>query len=450
MHTTATQKLAHQAVPSVLLQLSLPAILGMLVSSLYNLSDTFFAARLGVSQVGAVGIVMPIMTFIQAVGMTFGMGAGSRISYLMGRGDRENAARAGAWALVLSAFSGVVLLICGLCFLSPVLRVLGVTDTIFPYAKEYAFVLLLSAPLQTGGFVLNNTLRSQGNAVRAMLGVILGSVVNVGLDPLFMFVFGWGMRGAALATAAGQMLSCLFLFFQYQRKKSPLRFRFSLLRWDPALLWAMGKVGLPTFLRQGSTMLATILLNRACLPYGDSAIAVVSIVSRILWFLTSVLIGFGQGLQPLAGYSFGAKHLRRMLSSYRWALVYAIGFSLIAAAACFFFSETLLVWFLAPEGAQRAMGLLCFRSQLITLPTQAFVIVSNMLMQATGRAFFASLLAVSRQGLCFVPLIFLLPRLFGATGLLLTPAAADAATFVLSLFLTFFVVRRYRRMASAQ
>lgn len=448
MHTSASEKLARLAPPKLILQLSLPAILGMLVSSLYNLSDTFFAARLGPSQVAAVGVVMPLMTLIQAVGMTFGMGAGSQISYLLGQDDKKKATAAGSIALVLSLATGLALLAAGLCFLSPLLRLLGATDTILPYAKQYAFIILLGAPLQTVGFVLNNTLRSEGNAVRAMVGIVLGSVLNVALDPLFMFALDWGMTGAALATVTGQTLSCLFLFWQYQRKQSELRFTFRSLRWDGKLLLAMGKVGLPTFLRQGTTMLATILLNRACMPFGDEVIAVVSIVSRILWFLTSVLIGFGQGLQPVAGYSFGARQYKRMLSGYRWALGYALGFGVVAAAACFFLSPQLLTWFLSPEGPQREMGLLCMRSQLLLLPTQAFVIVSNMLMQATGRAWCASILAMSRQGLCFVPLIFLLPALFGITGILLTPAASDAATFLIALGLTFFVLRRYHRMAA--
>lgn len=447
MQSSASKKLAGQAVPRLILQLSLPAILGMLVSSLYNLSDTFFAARLGPSQTAAVGIVMPVMTLIQAVGMTFGMGAGSQISYLLGQGDGQRAERAGALGLVLSLGFGLLLAAVGLCFLTPLLTLLGATDTILPFARQYAWPILIAAPLQTAGFVLNNTLRSEGNAVRAMAGVVLGSLLNVALNPLFMFVFGWGMAGAAAATVCGQTLSCVFLFWQYQRKNSALGFHFRALAWDPALLWQMAKVGFPTFLRQGSTMLATILLNRACMPFGDGVIAVVSIVSRILWFLVSVLIGFGQGLQPAAGYSFGAGDIKRTLKAYRWALGYALGFSLVAAALCFFFAPQLLQWFFSPEGPQREMGLLCMRVQLLLLPTQAFVIVSNMLMQSTGRALFASLLAVSRQGLFFVPLIFLLPSLWGLRGILLAPAAADALTFAFAILLTGIVVRRYRRMA---
>ena len=447
MHSSASEKLAKQAVPSLILQLSLPAILGMLVNSFYNLSDTFFATRLGTSQVGAVGIVMPIFTLIQAVGMTFGMGAGSQISCLLGQKDSEKANQAGMLGLVLSLCCGLLLGIVGLCFLSPLLNLLGATPTILPYARQYAWPLLLAAPLQTVGFVLNNLLRSQGNATRAMIGLALGSGLNIGLDPLFMFTFSWGMTGAGLATVSGQAVSCAFLFWQYQHKRTALHFSRQWLRWDPELLWAMAKVGFPTLLRQGSTMLATILLNRACRPFGDEVIAVVSIVSRLLWFLISVLIGFGQGLQPAAGYSFGAKDIRRTLLAYRYALFYALGFSVVSAGLCFFFAPTLLDWFFSPHGPQQEMGLLCIRAQLIFLPTQAFVIVSNMLMQSTGRALMASLLASSRQGIFFVPLLFLLPKVWGMRGILLTPAAADACTFLFALGLTYLVVHRYRQMA---
>ena len=297
--------------------------------------------------------------------------------------------------------------------LTPLLRLLGATETILPFARQYAWPLLVAAPLQTAGFVLNNTLRSEGNAVRAMAGVVLGSLLNVALNPLFMFAFGWGMVGAAAATVCGQTLSCLFLFWQYQRKKQHARLSFRCAGLGPGPALAMAKVGFPTFLRQGSTMLATILLNRACMPFGDGAIAVVSIVSRILWFLVSVLIGFGQGLQPAAGYSFGAGDVKRTLKAYRWALGYALGFSIAAAALCFFFAPQLYSGFFH----QRALSAIWVFMYALAAAVIAHAGVCHRIQYADAvhrPGVVCSLLAVSRQGLFFVPLIFLLPGLYGA------------------------------------
>ncbi len=450
-NTDRFTRMTTQPVGPLIVKLAIPTIISMLVSSIYNMADTYFVSQLGTSASGAVGVVFSLMTMIQAIGFTLGMGAGNNISRRLGAKDSEGASRFGSTAFFGSLALGVLLAAAGLAFLHPLVMLLGATETIAPYAEAYAGYILIGAPYMAASYVLNNILRGQGCAFYAMFGLTAGGLLNIALDPVFIFLLDMGTGGAALATIISQLVSFSILLYMVEHH-GEVRMRFSLI----ARKWATYRdilyTGMPSFWRQGLASIASIALNlcaaRAAqgdLALADAAIAAMSITSRICWFAMSALIGFGQGFQPVCGFNYGAKRYDRVREAFWFCVkVAAVGLTLIGIVL-FIAAPALITRFRADDPLVIRIGTLALRLQVCVLPLQAFATMCNMAYQTMGDGLRASILSVARQGICYLPAILILTLAFGMLGVQLAQPVADLMTFVLAVPFGAHLVRMLRQ-----
>ena len=428
-------------------RLAVPSVISMLVTTFYNMADTFFVGKLdNTSATGAVGVVFSLMAVIQAVGFFFGHGSGNYISRKLGSGESDEAEVMAITGFLWALIAGVVITVAGLLLLQPIARLLGATPTILPYAIDYMWVILLGAPLMTASLVLNNQLRFQGNAVYAMVGLCTGAVLNIALDPILIFGFDMGVMGAAVATVVSQAVSFVLLLVGCARGDS---IKLHLSKFSPRgrYLVEIARGGTPSLGRQGLNSVAVMCLNNMMGAYGDPAIAAMAIVSRITMFISSAMIGFGQGFQPVCGFSYGAAKYSRVREAFYFCLRVSVVFLLVCSAAGFFAAPWLISLFQKNDAEVLRIGALALRCQLVTLPVMSFVVMANMMLQTIGRVGSATVLATARQGLCFIPAVLLLPRLFDMWGVLLAQPVADVAALLIALPITLSVLREMRRAA---
>jgi putative MATE family efflux protein len=410
-----------------------PAIVIMLVSAVYNMTDTYFVSSLGTSAIAAVGVSFSLMNIIQAVGFFFGHGSGNFISRALGAqnaGDAEKMAATGFFSVFIV---GAAIAVSGTVFLSPLARMLGSTDTILPYALDYLRFILIGAPFMVSSLMLNNLLRYQGSAFFGMIGMVSGAVINIGLDPLFIFVFHLGVKGAALATMISQTASCVLLFVVscagggnvriFPRNFSP----------SPTKYKEILRGGSPSLLRQAVASLAAVLLNHAAGAYGDAIIAAVSIVNRVVLVLGAAVLGFGQGFQPVCGFNYGAKRYDRVKKAFWFCLRLSTVLLVIMAAACFIFAPDIIAIFRKDDPQVISVGTLALRAQCFSLPLFGWIFLVNFMLQTMGKGVSASVLAFSRQGLFLIPLLFLVVPAIGVLGIQICTPIADFFTFILSL-----------------
>lgn len=396
--------------------------------------------KINTSAIAAVGVVFPLMAIIQAFGFFFGHGSGNYISRQLGAKEVEDASKMSATGFVSAFLMGCVILVVGFIFTDPLLRVMGATPTILPYAREYMRIILIGAPYMTASLVLNNQMRFQGSAVYSMVGIASGAVINIALDPLLIFGFDMGIAGAAVATIISQFISfCLLIAGTFRGGNLRLNLR----DFTPCRKYYQNilKGGFPSLCRQGLGSFATICLNLMAGPYGDAAIAAMSIVSRIANFAASVVIGFGQGFQPVCGFNYGAKLYHRVRHGFWFCVKFSSIFLTAVAIAGWICADGLIEIFLKNDPQVVEYGSLALRLQCITFPLLGWITISNMMLQTIGKAVKASLLAMSRQFLFFVPVILLLPGILGMLGVQLSQPIADAATFLLAVPLSIGVLR---------
>lgn len=431
------ERMTKTPIPRLIVSLAGPTMVAMMISAGYNLADTYFVSQLGTSATGAVGIVFSIMAIIQAVGFTLGMGSGGVISRYLGQKRNEEASQAGSSAFFTAIAVGLVIMVAGLAFNSELMRLLGATDTILPYAQSYAQYIFFGAPIMCATFVMNNDLRAEGKAFFSMIGISVGCILNVILDPLMIFALHLGIAGAALATVIGQCVSFVILIFNYIRRRTIVGISAGYFSYKWSIHADILKTGMPSFFRQGLASIATIALNVYAAAYGDAAVAAMSIVGRSFFFILAALLGFGQGFQPVAGYNYGAKCYARLKQAY-WFCV-KVGFFglLVLCSLAFIFAPQIMALFRRDDAQVIAIGALAFRAQCAVMPLEAFVVISNMLFQSIGKAKQATWLSVLRQGLCFLPVILTFPRFFGILGVQISQPTADCLTFVIALFITF-------------
>ena len=451
-------KMTTAPVKGLVVSLALPTIASMLISSLYNMADTFFVGRLGTFATAGVGLIFPLMTIFQAFGFFFGQGSGNYVSRALGADRQQDGERMAAVGFFCALLMGGVFIALGLLFSTPILSLLGastekVAQETVDHARAYYSILLWGAPFVIASCVLNNQMRFQGNALFSMIGLVSGAMLNMGLDPLFIFVFRMGTRGAALATILSQIVSFTVLLVGSYRSDS-LNIRLKNLTLSPHYLGNMAAGGLPSLLRQGLGSVAALCLNTAAgaavpLSQADASIAAFSIVSRVMFFVFSALLGFGQGFQPVCGYNWGARRYDRVREAYLFCLsVGSLGLLLISLGT-FLFAPQIVALF-RDDGAVVRIGTVAMRCQSCTLPLMAFVSISNMLFQTTGKTLRATLLAVARQGLTFIPCVLLLPRLIQPAlwGVYLSQPMADVMAFVMGLpMILRFLPRLSRAMA---
>lgn len=425
----------------LVLRKSVPTMLSMLITSVYNLADTYFVASLGNSATSAIGIVFSLQSVIQAIGYGFGMGAQSLISRRLGEKKKEEAELYASSGFVAAFFMGLVIMILGLVDLPLVMRLFGSTETALPYACDYGRWILVGAPVFCSSFVLNNVLRGEGKAMLSMVGLCSGGILNIGLDALFIFVFDMGVAGAALATMTSQLVSFIILAMFFILGRSSLDvspFRTSRHIRDYLTIF---RVGLPTVFRQSLGSLSTTLLNHAVRPYGDAAFAAVSISNKVYMLIRSMLMGIGQGFQPVAGFNYGAKRFDRVKKAFAVAAVIGTVYGITVAGLLYLFPDKVIGLFRPGdteviETGTRMLRFLC--GALVVLGYSTFV---NMLFQSLGYVAPATFLASCRQGIFFVPLILILPRVIGLDGILLTQSAADLVTFAVSIPFNIWMIR---------
>lgn len=430
-------------IPKLICSLAIPTIISMLVTSFYNVADTFFVGKLDTQSTAAVGVVFSIMAIIQAVGFFFGHGSGNYISRKLGSKELEEASAMAANGFYLSLFSGICIALAGIIFLNPLSVALGSTPTILPYTKQYLRIILLGAPFMTSSLVLNNQLRFQGRASFAMVGIVTGAVLNIALDPILIFKFHMGISGAAVATVTSQFCSFLLLVFM-TRKGGSIQIRFRNLKVNGYFLKEIFRGGIPSLCRQGLASIAVIFLNHAAGGYGDAAIAGMSIVNRVTMFANSALIGFGQGFQPVCGFNYGAKLYGRVREGFFFCVKYAFLFLIVVSALCGIFAPEIVALFRREDQQVIETGALALRLQCITFPLNAWIVTSNMMLQSIGKALKASLIAAARQGYFFIPFILVLSCLLGLLGVQITQAAADVCTFILSVPLALSVLKEMK------
>ena len=426
------RKMTETPIPRLILGLAAPTILSMLITSIYNLADTFFVGQISTSASGAVGVVSSLMAIIQALGFMLGHGAGSIISRSLGSQNTDAATRFASTSFFTALVLGSVLLAGGLATLPGFMMLLGSTETILPHACAYARYILLAAPIMMASLVMNNILRYEGKASFAMIGLVTGGVLNIVLDPIFMFVFGLGTAGAGLATALSQCISFCILLSMFLRGKTVSQFKISAVTRSPAEFGTLLMTGMPSFGRQGLNSIGGMLLNIAARSYGDAAVAGMSIVSRIFLFIISVAIGTGQGLQPVAGFNYGARKYRRVQQACIFTIEASFCFLLVLLTACWFNAETLIRLF-RDDPEVTAVALPAFRFQCFAMLLQPVIVVGNMLFQSIGKSGRATFLACCRQGVFFIPLILTLPRLFGLSGVEICQPIADVLTFFVTV-----------------
>lgn len=437
------QKMTQTPVGKLITTLSVPTIISMLVTAIYNMADTFFVSKLGTSASGAVGIVFSVMAIIQAIGFTFGMGSGSWISRLLGAKEEEKSKEVAATGFYSAIFLCALMSAIGEWKLNDLMRLLGASETILPYAKDYARYILLAAPIMASSFVLNNILRSEGHAKFAMIGITTGGILNVILDPIFIFAFHLGISGAAIATALSQLISFLILLSYFVMHKTTTRLGIQRISKNPMTYLQIVKNGLPSFSRQGLASIASILLNKQAMIYGDAAVAAMAIVTKVFQILFSVLIGFGQGFQPVIGFNYGAGIMERVKKAMKFTLkVGMIGMSL-AAAAVFLLAPTIMKWFIPDDPAVMEIGIMALRAQSISMPLLPLGVMANMTFQSIGKAWRATIMSAMRQGIFFFPLIFALPALLGIWGVASSQAAAD---FLTAAACTPFLIHFYKNL----
>ena len=436
-----------QPIRPLVLRLAAPTIVSMLVTSLYNMADTFFVGKIGTSATAAVGVVFSLMAVIQALGFTFGHGSGNYISRKLGAKDNESAETMASTGFFSALITGFIVMALGLIFLDPLVRMLGATPTILPYARDYTRLILLGSPFMISSLVLNNQLRFQGSASYAMVGITSGAVLNVALDPLFIFVLDMGVAGAALATSLSQIVGfCLLLAGTHRGSNIPIRlraFRPALTRYREIL-----RGGLPSLCRQGLGSVATIALNLAAGPYGDAAIAAMSIVSRVMQFAMSAVLGFGQGFQPVCGFNYGARLYGRVREAFFFCLRISFVILVALSALGFALAPQVIEIFRKADPVVVQIGAAALRCQCVLFPFVSYITMTNMMLQTIGQSLKASVLAAARQGLFFLPVILILPRVLGMTGLLISQPVADLCTLLLALPLGYTTLRDMKRAQS--
>ena len=422
--------------------MAVPTVISMLVTSIYNLVDTYFVGLINTQATAAVGVVFPVMAIIQSIGFMFGQGSGTYMSRHLGARRLDEARQMAATSFVGSIICGLVITVLGLIFLKPLSIALGSTPTILPYTMQFMGVILLGAPLMTASMVINNQMRFQGNATQAMYGMISGAVLNVVLVPLFMFTFGLGILGTAIGTVLSQLFGFIVLWVMSRRGENiPIQLSQSSRKWH--FQQEILKGGTPSLTRQALASIATLMLNVAAGVYGDAAIAGMSIVSRLAFIIFAIIIGIGQGYQPFCGFNYGAGLYKRLLKGFYFTILLDLAVLFVMCGPAYVFAEE-LVDILRDDPEVVAVGAVALRWQLVALPMAAVVTVCNMTLQTSGQSLSANILAAARNGIFFIPLILILPHWLGLKGVEICQAVCDVLAFLLAVPLIIHFFRSLR------
>ncbi len=441
-HSSKLELLGSAPIPKALMALGVPIMIGMLINALYNLVDAYFVGGLGESQMGAISIVFPLGQVVVGLGLMFGNGAASYLSRLLGSGDKETADKAASTALYSSLLIGAVMIALATIFLKPILIMLGATESILPYALAYARIYVISCIFNVFNVTMNNIVSSEGATKTTMCALLLGAILNIGLDPLFIYTFHMGVAGAAIATAISQMISTLVYFIYVLRKRSAFSFHIKYAAPTRELLIEILKIGIPTFVFQLLTSLSIALINRAAYRYGDAVIAGMGAVTRITSMGTLVVFGFLKGFQPIAGFSYGAKNFERLRKSIKIAILWSTVFCVVVGSLMAVFSTQIISQFTDGSIEMLAVGKKSLIANGISFFLFGFYTVYSSLFLALGKGSAGFFLGACRQGVCFVPVILLLPAIWGINGILYAQPIADVISAMITVFMAIHIHNR--------
>ena len=427
--------LGSTSIPKALLAMGIPTMIGMLVNAFYNLVDAYFVGGLGESQMGAISVVYPLGQVVVGLGLLFGNGAASYISRLLGRGDKENADKVASTALYSSVSAGAVIIIISMVFLYPILKLLGATDSILPFAATYASLYIVSCIFNVFNVTMNNIVTSEGAAKTTMCALLTGAVLNIALDPLFIYVFDLGVAGAAIATAISQVVStCVYLTYIF-RKKSVFHFRVKDCTYTKETMSEIFKIGIPTLVFQILTSVSISLINNAAGDYGDSAIAGMGVVTRLISMGSLSVFGFIKGFQPIAGYSYGAKKFDRLREAIKTSILWSTVFCVIFGVILALFPTAIVSQFTKGDAEMIRIGAASLRANGISIMLFGFYTVYSSLFLALGKGREGFILGACRQGICFIPVILLLPIVWGLNGIMYAQPIADMLSAAITVFM---------------
>ena len=427
--------LGNAPIPKALISMGIPTMLGMMVNAIYNLVDAYFVGGLGTSQMGAISVVYPLGQVVVGLGLLFGNGAASYLSRLLGKGDKEKANQVASTALYSSITVGVIMIIFSMIFLRPILKLLGATDSIMPYAVTYASIYIVSCIFNVFNVTMNNIVTSEGAAKTTMLALMAGAILNIGLDPVFIYVLDMGVAGAAIATAISQIISTLVYLTFVLRKKSIYNFRIKNCTFTKEIISEIFKIGIPTLVFQILTSLSISLVNTQARPYGDSVIAGMGAVTRVVSMGSLMVFGFIKGFQPIAGYSYGAKKFDRLYEAIKTSIIWSTAFCVIYGLVLTIFSKGIISQFTKGDLEMIRVGTQSLRINGISFMLFGFYTVYSSLFLALGKGSAGFILGACRQGICFVPVILILPAFWGINGILYVQPIADLLSAIITIFM---------------
>ena len=432
-----------EPVSKVIPKMAIPTIVAFLINSIYSLADTYFVSSLGTNATAAVSVNASLDQLIMMCGSMLAVGANSYIARLLGEGNEKKASQVLSTAFYTAFGIGALLTLFGNLFMTPMVRLLGATPTCEQYSIDYATYVLYAAPFMAANFVMNQCLRSEGSATLSMIGMGFGGILNVVLDPIFIMPWGlnMGVAGASLATAISKWVSFAILIFPYITRRSVLHLSIRNFRPSKDIVSEVVSVGSSSMFRSGLAVVSAILLNSIAGSISDSVLAAVGVCTKVMMFPFSIILGFGTGFQPVVGFNYGAKRFDRVHESYRFCARVAILGALIMAILVGVLSDTFMVLFAGTDAEMRRIGVICMVSQCIALPVHAWVAIVNMLCAGLGNAKGALILSTSRQGTCFLPILYPLAWIFGAYGIACVQAIAD----ILSLILAIPILKKTRK-----
>lgn len=443
------ERMTKTKIPKLVTLLAVPTVISMLVTAIYNFGDTYFVSSLkNISATAAVGIVFSLMTIIQAIGFMIGMGAGSIISRLLGVHKQKEASSVAITALSSAFLVGVVIAIFGSIFINQLMDVLGASDTVLPYARSYAKYILLAAPIMSSAFVLNNVLRAEGKAKMSMIGLTTGGIINLLLDPLFLFTFDMGIAGAAIATAISQLISFLIMLYFFISKKTIISLNLKNISKAKEVYGRILITGLPSFCRQGLASIATILLNNYADIYGgDPGTAAMGVVTKIFQVIFMIVLGVGQGYQPVVGYNYSAKEYKRVKEAFLFMFFASTSIMVIGSVTIYCLAEPLVKIFTHDDILALQIGVNAIKWQCYGMPLVVVGVACNMSFQSIGKKTSAIVVSCMRQGIFYIPLIIWLPSIFGMDGVMMAPAFADILTCLASIpFAVLFFIELDRKI----
>lgn len=427
---STAEMMEKESISKVLLKLSVPAIIAMLINAIYNIVDTMFVGMLNnTSAIAAVSIVYPLFMFIGAIGVMFGAGGASYLSRLLGEKKKKEADKTLTSTIIIGCIFSLIFTVISIIFLDEFLLMYGATETTMPYAREYGYTIVLGAIFTIGTGIMSNTIRAEGNSKYSMIATCIGGVINIILDPIFMFKFGMGIKGAAVATVISQLVSFIFLLRYYYSKKSYIKLGIKFLKPTFNMFFEILKIGIPIFVTQVLASFALGFMNLGAKPYGDAAVAAMGIVFRVMSIGFYIVFGIGQGFQPVAGYNYGAKNFTRLKEAVKLSIKWSIISGIVISILFIVFAEGCMLIFTRDREVIN-IGIKAFRAASLLFPLFGYVNTYAVLYQALGKALGAFILSISRQGIFYIPLIFILPKFIGLEGVIFCQTAADGLAFI--------------------